>query len=179
MFWLERLLPKEHASSLLAIDFPRLAEEGLQYLILDVDNTLCARGSSEVDYETVQFLLLMRACGHLRDIAIVSNVVLPMTRYIERVERLAKQADINHVICAKWPSVKPSSRPFRRAMKLMGSSAGDTIVVGDQTFSDIEGGNRLGLYTIKVPPLGPDHPLTSPKRILERMLRRTTKGLVK
>ena len=35
----------------------------------------------------------------------------------------------------------------------MGSSAEETAVIGDQVFTDILGGNRMGLFTILVVPI--------------------------
>jgi HAD superfamily phosphatase (TIGR01668 family) len=50
-------------------------------------------------------------------------------------------------------AIKPRKSPFRRAMKMLGMTPGETAVVGDQIFTDILGGNRLGLYTILVVPM--------------------------
>ena len=48
---------------------------------------------------------------------------------------------------------KPRRRAFLRALEVMGSSAEETAVIGDQVFTDILGGNRMGLFTILVVPI--------------------------
>lgn len=40
---------------------------------------------------------------------------------------------------------------------MMEAQPAQTAIIGDQLFTDIAGGNKLGLYTILVRPLGPDH----------------------
>ncbi|NMA92200.1 MAG: HAD hydrolase-like protein, partial [Firmicutes bacterium] len=56
-------------------------------------------------------------------------------------------------IPAIWYAIKPRRGAFRRAIKEMGLRPGQVAVIGDQIFTDILGGNRLGLYTILVTPL--------------------------
>jgi HAD superfamily phosphatase (TIGR01668 family) len=49
--------------------------------------------------------------------------------------------------------VKPRRRAFRRALHIMELTSQETAVIGDQIFTDVLGGNRLGLYTILVTPI--------------------------
>jgi predicted HAD superfamily phosphohydrolase YqeG len=47
----------------------------------------------------------------------------------------------------------------------------ETAVIGDQLFTDIRGGNRLGLTTILVEPLDVNEPVTVRlKRFLEKII---------
>ena len=48
---------------------------------------------------------------------------------------------------------KPFPRAFRSALSALGASVKNTLVIGDQIFTDILGGNRIGLYTILVDPI--------------------------
>ncbi len=48
---------------------------------------------------------------------------------------------------------KPSRRAFLQALDLLGSRPEQAAMIGDQVFTDVLGGNRLGLYTILVVPL--------------------------
>ncbi|HHW74588.1 MAG TPA: HAD hydrolase-like protein, partial [Firmicutes bacterium] len=50
-------------------------------------------------------------------------------------------------------AVKPRRRAFRKALQILDLTASETAVVGDQIFTDVLGGNRLGLYTILVTPI--------------------------
>ena len=43
---------------------------------------------------------------------------------------------------------KPMGRAFKRAINHMGLQRDDTVVIGDQFFTDVLGGNRKGVHTI-------------------------------
>ncbi len=58
---------------------------------------------------------------------------------------------------------------------MMNSQPENTAIIGDQIFTDVLGGKRLGLYTILVRPLGEDHwttRLTGRRRREIRILKR-------
>lgn len=50
-------------------------------------------------------------------------------------------------------AVKPRKRAFLKAMEMLGSTVKTTIIIGDQIFTDVLGGNLLGVYTILVFPV--------------------------
>ena len=75
---------------------------------------------------------------------LLSNSVLS-----RRVERVAQIFGCPNIRKAQ----KPRPDGFHRAMKAMGTTPATTAVIGDQMFTDILGGNRVGLYTIMVEPL--------------------------
>ena len=52
----------------------------------------------------------------------------------------------------------------------MGTTPDSSAMIGDQLFTDIYGGNRLGLLTILVNPLSPRDAL--PTKLLQRPLER-------
>ncbi|HOF86860.1 MAG TPA: HAD hydrolase-like protein, partial [Armatimonadota bacterium] len=58
----------------------------------------------------------------------------------------------------------------RRAMAMLETTPDTTAIIGDQLFTDIWGGKRLGLYTILVSPLSPRESLFT--RALQRPLER-------
>jgi hypothetical protein len=59
-------------------------------------------------------------------------------------------------------------------MAMMGTTPAQTAMIGDQLLTDILGGNRLGLYTILVTPIGTqEFPTTRLiNRVIERLLLR-------
>jgi HAD superfamily phosphatase (TIGR01668 family) len=72
-----------------------------------------------------------------------------------------------------WVSraVKPRKSPFRQALKILGTAPRETAVIGDQIFTDIWGGNRMGLYTIWTTPLSTKELFsTKAVRRLERLV---------
>lgn len=69
-------------------------------------------------------------------------------------------------------ALKPVPLGFWRAMAIMGTRPATTALIGDQLFTDVLGGNLLGMYTILVEPLSQDEfPTTRLVRRIERLIR--------
>lgn len=152
----------------LDIDFSALSRP---YLILDVDNTIapCKSTADMVD-GVVEHLQAARESGALRDVCLVSNVFVGR-RKMRRVERFAATLQAHHVMPGIL-QLKPHPAPFHEALRKMGATAEATVVVGDQLFTDVLGGKRLGMLTVYVRPLGADHWTTwlTMRRVRERRL---------
>ncbi len=76
-------------------------------------------------------------------------------------------------IPAVYKAGKPRKRAYRKAMAMLSTTPHETMMVGDQIFTDVLGGNRLGLYTILVKPIHQQEFIgTKVMRILERLVLR-------
>jgi hypothetical protein len=139
-----------------------LRARGLQAVVSDLDNTLVPWRSEQVAHEITEWLLHLRAAGI--GVCIASN-----TRHLSRLERLAAQLGILHV---PENATKPRRRGLRTALGLLGSAASQTAMVGDQLFTDVLAGNRLGLTTVLV------NPLTAHEFIGTRVVSRTAERFV-
>jgi HAD superfamily phosphatase (TIGR01668 family) len=137
----KRLKPDMYLKTVHELDTDILVEKGISAIIIDIDNTLVSWDTKEPDEKVNQFVC--RLVGEGFKICILSNNTK------KRVEEFNK--------CLKLPAIhkaiKPSKSAFIRAMKLMDSSAENTAVIGDQLFTDVLGGNRMGLYTVLVSPI--------------------------
>ena len=136
-----KLYPHEFVDSIHEIDFKKLKERGIQGIIADLDNTLVPWNNCELVPEVVEWVQQAKDEGFC--VCVVSN------NKSERGEDLSQQLEVP----AFWRAVKPRRKTFRRALELMGLKPHQAAVVGDQVFTDVLGGNRLGLYTILVSPL--------------------------
>lgn len=144
------------------IDFAALRALGIRGVILDLDNTIVPWGAHEVGPELPVWIAAARAAD--LQLCIVSN---NMGR---RVTSIANQLGLPIVAWA----LKPRRGAIRRALHVMGTTPDATALVGDQLFTDILGGNRLGLHTILVRPQSHrEFVLTRLVRSLERLLQRT------
>ena len=154
----------ENVLEVLPTDF---TSRGIQGVILDLDNTLVRWGQEEMTEEVVAWLETLMANG--LKLCILSNSVLS-----RRSERIAAKLNCSFVRQAR----KPGKGGFQRAMKAMGTMPHATAIVGDQMFTDIWGGNRVGIYTIMVRPLHKrEFPYTRyvsrpPERLLLRWFKR-------
>lgn len=171
---MERFRPKLYCQSVLDIDFAELADKGITNICFDLDNTIALRDAMEPASGIMEYIQKARDEHYIRNIALVSNVIWGQQR-CQRVINLASQLHIDNIYTAWFWDGKPSAMPFVAAMKMMNSQPENTAIVGDQVFTDIYGGNRLGLYTILVTPLGPDHWSTGlmQRRYLEEQLIRS------
>ena len=153
---LDPRLPDLVLPSILEVPFARLAERGIVNYIFDVDNTLLPQFSQTVDEKVVQYLQKAQREGWIRSACLLSNAMFGSERQL-RMERIGKQLGIPDLFAADFWSRKPHPVGFYWALERMQCNAATTAIVGDQIYSDIVGGNRMGLYTILVSPPGPDH----------------------
>ncbi|BCV25140.1 YqeG family HAD IIIA-type phosphatase [Gelria sp. Kuro-4] len=139
--WLRLFCPHLYLASVQALPLADLKRHGLRGLVFDLDNTLLNWNVCDVSPQTKSLFDRLKAEGFRS--CLVSN------NKKDRVEVVARVLDVPAISKAG----KPRSRAFRQAMAVLGTSAAETAVVGDQLFTDILGGNRLGLFTILVVPL--------------------------
>jgi len=133
------LRPTETADTILQIDYERLWRLGMRTLLFDLDNTLAKHGSLEIPKRVDELLTALRVRGFR--IGIVTN-------------RRSKETPTEAAWARVFPTVrragKPSRRSFRRLLERLGSSPDEAVMIGDRFVTDVLGGNRLGLHTIRV-----------------------------
>jgi len=72
-------------------------------------------------------------------------------------------------------ALKPLPFGFLRALRLLGTKRSETVVIGDQVFTDVLGAKLLGLRTVLTEPIvAHDFPLTRGLRFLERLVYKRT-----
>lgn len=166
---LRKLYPKAFVPSLVGISPDFFIEKGIRGLILDLDNTIIPWHAGDIGPETEDLVRKFRDSG--LSLCIVSNAL------DKRVTSLLEPLGVPWVSRA----AKPRRKPFFRALKILGTLPEETAVVGDQLFTDILGGNRLGLYTVLVVPMSKREFVgTRLVRIVEKILlaRLVKKGIV-
>ncbi len=138
---LKCLIPNRYVDSIHEVGAGELERLGIKGVITDMDNTLIPWNERSVNPELVCWMQSFKEKG--LKMCIVSN------NSAVQGEALARQLEIPAV----WYAVKPRRKAFRKAISIMGLLPGEVAVIGDQLFTDVLGGNRLGLYTILVVPL--------------------------
>jgi HAD superfamily phosphatase (TIGR01668 family) len=150
---LRLLAPRYAADGVSRLSPAVLRAWGIDALMLDLDNTLVAWGEALPPQSVRDWVADLRRAGI--SACIVSN------NLSNRVRAVAASLELP-VADGRF---KPSADKLRRALRILGSSSDRTAMVGDQIFTDILAGNRLGVPTILTAPLAP----AEPSRI--RMLR--------
>ncbi len=170
MSMLMLMVPDEYVTDVTQIEPKDLEHRGIDAVICDVDNTLVPYGSEEIPSDTLSWFGSLREQG--LKIALVSNALS------RRVTRVACMLDVPAVPQAN----KPRRGGYRRALDMLQAEPERTAVIGDQLFTDVIGGNRLGMYTVLVVPLtGNDFVGTRIVRFVERLVLSylTRRGLTK
>ena len=134
-----------------------LTARGISFLMLDFDNTIVPYTTSE---PTEEFLHWKEQLAH----AGISMMVVSNSRKSRRVPDFCEKWDIPWIRHAG----KPNPKGIRSAMERMGQTPAHTAMAGDQTFTDILGGNLAGVTSILVYPLYFSNPFQRIRYGIER-----------
>lgn len=153
------LYPSIYIENIKKITLELLKEKKIKGLILDIDNTL-------IDYDKNLLEGTKEWCDNLKE----NNIklcILSNTNKVKKVEKVAKILNLEYIYFAH----KPSKKGFLMAQKLLGLNKEEIAIVGDQIFTDVWGGNRVGMYTILTKPIDErDILLTRLKRPFEKIV---------
>lgn len=123
------------------IDIKKFYDIGIRYALLDIDNTLVPYTSPEPDEKAIEFLNGLESFGI--KYAFVSN------NSMDRINLFNFNIKAPAIANAK----KPLLYGISEIMKQLSSDKSNTMLIGDQIFTDILGGKRAGLTTILVEPI--------------------------
>lgn len=136
------LRPKVYVNSVYNIDLKKLKKiKKIKGIIVDLDNTLVAWGGKEISQSIIDWVNEAKRLDF--KLCIVSNT------NSKRVAEFAKILNIPYH--SKY--FKPFSTAFNNGLKILDAKKSETVVIGDQIFTDICGGNILKLLTILVVPI--------------------------
>ncbi|GAB6156846.1 YqeG family HAD IIIA-type phosphatase [Desulfotomaculum varum] len=153
------LHPKVYVPSLFHINLQDLKNRGIKAILFDIDNTLIPWDCQQMDPQIETWL--RKLCQQGFKICFVSN------NNEGRVTALCRSLQVPGI----HKAAKPRRKGLRRALALLGAETHETALVGDQVFTDVLAGNRLGLYTILVTPLaGKEFIGTRINRQLEKLV---------
>ncbi len=156
----ESLLPDFYFESLKEAKPEIIVKNGRKAVLIDLDNTLVPRDKEKVSKEVRGWI--KEAQKHGLSLCIVSN------NWEGRAKKVADELGLPLVA----PAGKPRKRAFLKALSILGVDASQAAVIGDQVFTDVLGGNRLGLLTVLI------KPLSSKELIHTRFLRAVEKKIL-
>lgn len=130
-----------YVASLPLVDVDELVSSGVRLVLLDRDNTCVPRDAESAPAEVLAWLDRARDAG--LGLCLVSN-----NFHSSQVGRTARELGVEVVDHA----MKPAPFALARAMRLMGASREETVMIGDQVFTDVAAGNLAGVRTILVRP---------------------------
>jgi len=113
-------------------------------LILDVDNTLSTHHGEVLTDGLEDWLVYMKENG-------IKLTVLSNSKR-KRVEPFAQKINLDFISLG----LKPLPFGYIRAVNSLGTRRKNTAIVGDQIFTDIIGGNTVGVKTVLLTPIKPE-----------------------
>ena len=130
---------------------------GVKGIVLDVDNTLEPYENPLPGDHVVAWLNSLKENGI--SAAIVSN------NGGDRIKLFNSALNLP----VYYKAMKPFKKNVINAMNDMSTNAGNTILMGDQVFTDVWAAHNAGIKAILVPPINDKRdPLTKFKRLLEK-----------
>ena len=155
---LKILKPDFYYKEIYSIKLELLGENDIKGIICDIDNTIVEWSEKEIEKEVLSWFEKLSAKGF--KVCLVTNSLNKRAFYFSK--------KINTP--AIGYAIKPAKWSYKKAQKIMGLSKNEIVVIGDQIFTDILGGNRLGFMTILVDPLAKKEFFTTKIfRLLEKL----------
>ena len=138
------ILPDIRLERVTDITIELLNKFKIKSLILDVDNTLSTHHGEILTDGLPQWLLYMKENN-------IGLTVLSNSKE-ERVKPFAEKIGLDYISLG----LKPLPFGYLRAVKKLGIKRKNTAIVGDQIFTDVLGGNMVGVKTILLTPIKPE-----------------------
>ena len=133
--------PTSFAPSVHSISLDLLEADGARAIVVDLDNTLVGYRNAAPALEVHEWI--RGALGRGFKVAMVTNNASPWANGV------AAGLGIPCVLAAR----KPRSRGFLTALEVLGAEREETVVIGDQLFTDVLGAKLLGLRVILTEPI--------------------------
>ena len=135
-------IPRGLYSSVTDISPRLLAARGIRLVLADLDNTLVAYRVTEPPAELMAWKAALEAAG-------IRLFLLSNSRKPGRAQNFAEKLGIPY----QGHSGKPRRAGYLRAIERMGARPEETVMVGDQIFTDTLGANNAGVIPLLVQPI--------------------------
>lgn len=151
--------PNMFTDDVYTLDLDKIKSLGIEAFIFDIDNTLVTYDDLIAPEYTAKWFDLLHKNGF--------KTYLVSNNNINRVKAFAESLDEPYFAKA----LKPHRRYLEKACRDMQVELKNTALVGDQLFTDIYGGKRLGMYTVLVKAISDkENWFVHLKRYLERIV---------
>ncbi len=135
------IYPRCYFNKITDIGIETFKDNGIEAIILDVDNTLLDFDLNVVEGLEEWFRVLSE--NNIKAL-IVSN-----SNKTDKIEKVASLLNIEYIKFA----LKPLKTGLKKAQKKLGIENQKIAVIGDQIFTDVIGANRCKMFSILVKPL--------------------------
>jgi HAD superfamily phosphatase (TIGR01668 family) len=137
---MEKYIPDVYQKSIYTIDYHKLKDSGIRFLLFDLDNTLSPVGEDSPTDKLQKFITELK---QEFEILIFSNSPR------KRVMPFAEALDLEAIYFA----CKPMRSKFDMVMREYKLQENEVAIIGDQILTDVVGGNKVGITTVLVNPI--------------------------
>lgn len=141
---MDNFIPDIYQKSIYHIDYDKLIDDGIKCILMDLDNTCVPYKDKEPNKKLIELFETLKDMDF--KLIIFSNApkkrIAPFKKILN-VDALARAG-------------KPNKKNFLKILKLFNYNLSDVVIIGDQLYKDILGGNRVGIKTILVNPMSKD-----------------------
>ncbi len=135
------------ANTIYDIDLDYLKARGIKAFLFDIDNTLEEYATSVPGEKLISFIKNLSDNGFI--IGILSNAKAERAKLFVAGFPIEDYPKILYL----GKAGKPLKKGYKMLSDMLGVDIKETVMVGDQLFTDILGGNRAGCMTILVNPI--------------------------
>lgn len=155
---MEKYLPDIYQEDIYKINYDKLKDLGIKCLLFDLDNTIVPFCEKVPRNGTKEFFEKLKNQGF--------KVVIFSNSPKMRLKTFKEELNIDIYGNAR----KPSMKNFNKLLKQYKYTENEVAIIGDQIMTDIIGGNKVGITTILIKPVGKDPIWTKINRIRERRI---------
>lgn len=150
--------PKIYQKDIYSINYQKLFNKNIKYLVFDLDNTLGRIDEVVCSQEVKNFV---------NELSKNFTIIVASNNNQDRVNKFCSELNADTISF----SLKPSSRIYFYIKNKYTSNMNEVCVIGDQLVTDIVMGNRFNMLTILVDPIASkDLAVTSLNRFIEKKL---------
>ena len=142
---MEKYVPDIYSKSIYSINYDKLKEQGIKCLLFDLDNTLVPYNVKEADEKTKQIFEQLKSNF---------NVILFSNSPKTRLKNFKDYLEVDCLASAK----KPFKKSYIKILNEFKYAENEVAIIGDQLYTDILGGNKVGITTILVNPISNKYP---------------------
>lgn len=155
-----KFYPSFKYKSVESIPYSFIEKNHIKLIMLDMDNTI-------VDYHRENYTPEMKEWAQRMQRSGIKLYILSNSPFEKTVKQIASELGMKYYHNA----TKPSLRGFKKIQETEKVPKENILMIGDQIFTDIFGGNRFGVKTILVDPINKKESLhTKIKRPFEKVI---------
>lgn len=157
-----KFYPTYKFKSVESIPYSLIEDNNIKLIMLDMDNTIIDYSENKYSKEMREWAERMKRNG-------IKLYILSNSPFGKLVKRISAELGMKYY----YNAGKPALRGFKKIMNIENVKKENMLMIGDQIFTDVWGGNRFGIKTVLVAPIN------SKERIFTKIKRPFEKIVIK